>query len=296
MSVRVSDKKKVALLSFSLLCCSLLLTAYSARHPAIARAPSTVLFEIVAPLHAAVDFSHDSLRSVWGRYFALVSVSDENVALRARITELESERHSFQEFKVENERLRSLLDLSSVSQLKGIAAHVIGDEPSGWGQGILVNRGSSQGVRIGMAVVHPRGVVGQVIAVSPNFSHVLLVTDHSSGVDVMTQDARVRGVVEGIGADECELRYVSKETPLRVGDSVLTSGMDGVFPKGLPVGTISNVAVETGTLLQNVEVKVAVDLNRLEEVLIVTGATEREKIVEEAKELVKTAQPGKRRG
>ena len=158
-----------------------------------------------------------------------------------------------------------------------------------------MNRGTSHGIRVGMAVVHPRGVVGQVVAVSPNFSHVLLLTDHSSGVDVMTQDSRARGVVEGIGADHCELRYVSKQTPVRVGDTVLTSGMDGVFPKGLLVGSVSKVAVETGTLLQNIEVKVAVDLDKLEEVLVVSGETEQVKIVEEAKVLVKSADPAKRR-
>ena len=113
MSVGVSDRKKVAVLSFCLLCCSLLLTAYSARHPAVARFPATVLFEIVAPLHAAVDFTEDSIRSLWGKYVALVSVSEENKALRARIGELESERNAFQEFKIENQRLRGLLELSS---------------------------------------------------------------------------------------------------------------------------------------------------------------------------------------
>lgn len=295
MSVGVGERKKVAALSFALLCCALLLTAYSARHPAFARFPSIVLLEIVSPFHAAVDFVEDSARKVWSGYLGLVSVAEENQVLRARVVELESERSSLVELKTENQRLRGLLELSSIGQLKGVSADVIGDEPSGWGHGILLNRGSSHGVAVGMAVVHPRGVVGQVVAVSPNFSHVLLVTDHSSGVDVVTQDSRVRGVVEGIGSDHCELRYVSKETPVRVGDLVVTSGMDGVFSKGLPVGTVSKVAVETGTLLQNIEVIAAVDFDKLEEVLVVTGASGQEQKIEEAKVLVKAVSPGKRR-
>jgi rod shape-determining protein MreC len=295
MAQGVTDRRKVAVLSFALLCCALLLTAYSARHPAFARFPTTALLEVVAPLHAAVDFAEDSSRSVWNNYVALASVADENQALRARIIELEGERNALVEFKAENQRLRGLLELTSVSQLKGVSADVIGDEPSGWGRGILINKGASQGVGIGMAVVHPRGVVGQVVAASPNFSHVLLVTDHSSGVDVMTQDSRVRGVIEGIGADHCELRYVSKETPVRVGDVLITSGMDGVFPKGLPVGGVSKVAVETGTLLQNIEVKVAVDFDKLEEVLVVTGTAGQAGRIEEAKTLVKVEALGTRR-
>jgi rod shape-determining protein MreC len=295
MSGGVSERKKVAGLSFGLLCCSLLLTAYSSRHPSFARSGATVLFEVVAPIHAAVDFAQDSVRSVWNRYVALIGVSEENQALQARLVELDSERGMLQEYKNENQRLRTLLDLGSVSQLKGVAAHVIGDEPSGWGHGVVINKGSSLGIGVGMAVVHPRGVVGQVVAVSPNFAHVLLLTDHSSGVDVMTQDERVRGIVEGVGAEDCELKYVSKQTPVRVGDAVITSGMDGVFPKGVLVGTVTKVAIETGTLLQNVEVKVAVDIDKLEEVLVVTGDREQSKRIEEAQTLVVTKAQGKRR-
>lgn len=295
MSGGVSERKKVAGLSFGLLCCSLLLTAYSSRHPSFARSGATALFEVVAPIHAAVDFAEDFACSVWNTYVGLIGVSQENQVLRARVLELDSERGMLQEFKNENQRLRNLLELGSVSQLKGLAANVIGDEPSGWGHGIVINKGSSLGVGVGMAVVHPRGVVGQVVAVSPNFAHVLVVTDHSSGVDVMTQDERVRGVVEGVGADYCELKYVSKQTPVRVGDTVITSGMDGVFPKGVIVGTVSKVAVETGTLLQNVEVKVAVDFDKLEEVLVVTGDREQSQRVEEAKTLVAAKVQGKRR-
>lgn len=295
MSIGVTERKKVAVLSFALLCGASLLTAYSARHPAFARFPTTAVMEIVAPFHAAVDFAQDSGRGIWNGYLGLVSVADENQGLRARIVELESERNALVEFRAENQRLRGLLDLSSVTQLRGVFAHVIGDEPSGWGHGILVNRGSSHGIGVGMAVVHPRGVVGQVVAVSPNFAHVLLVTDHSSGVDVITQDSRARGVVEGIGADHCELRYVSKETPVRVGDVVITSGMDGVFPKGLPVGAVSKVAVETGTLLQNIEITAAVNFDKLEEVLVVTGPTGQQASIEEAQVLVKVDSAGKRR-
>lgn len=295
MSTGVTEKKKIAALSFGLLCCSLLLTAYSARHPSFARVGTSTLCEVVAPLHAAIDFADDVTRSVWSGYVGLVNVSEDNKKLRAQISELDGERALLEEFKRENERLRALLDLNSVSQLRGVAANVIGDEPSGWGQGVIVNKGSLLGIRVGMAVVHPRGVVGQVVAVSPNYSHVLMITDHSSGVDVMTQDSRVRGVVEGVGADHCELRYVSKQTPVRVGDTVVTSGMDGVFPKGLIVGSVSKVAVETGTLLQNVEVKVSVDLDRLEEVLVVTGEHHQSPKIHEAQSLVKAGKPGKRR-
>jgi rod shape-determining protein MreC len=187
------------------------------------------------------------------------------------VERLEADKAAFDEQLKENQRLRALLELGSISELKGIAASVIANEPTGWVKAIVVNRGSAHGVSEGMAVVHPRGVVGQVVSVSPNFSRILLMVDHVSGVDAIVQDNRARGVVEGSGSSLCLLNYVAKESPVRVGDVVVTSGMDGVFPKGVIVGSVAQVGVDNGTLLQNIRVKPAVDFARLEEVLIVTG-------------------------
>lgn len=284
MTAGFSERGKVAILSFSLFVCALLLTAYSSRHPSIARSGAVALAEVVAPVYAAVDLVGDSVRGVWEHYIGLSRVSRENEELRVAIERLEGERSSVQEYQSENARLRALLDLRSIARLKGVAASVVGTEPSGWGKVIVVDHGSEHGVREGMAVLHPKGIVGQVVAVSAHFSHVLLATDHASGVDAMLQDSRARGVVEGLGASHCELKYVPKEVAVRVGDAVLTSGMDGVFPKGILIGTVSRVATETGTLLQHIEVKVSVDLEKLEEVLILTGdegAGQRAKEVED---------------
>lgn len=282
MAVGVSERGKVAMLSFSLFICALLLTAYSSRHPGVARSGAVALAEIVAPVYAGVDFVGDAVRGVWDHYIALSHVSRENEELRLTIERLEGERTSFSEYQSENARLRGLLDLRSIARLKGVAASVVGTEPSGWGKVVVVDRGGDQGVREGMAVLHPKGIVGQVVAVSSHFSHVLLVTDHASGVDAMLQDSRARGVVEGLGASHCELKYVPKEVAVRVGDLVLTSGMDGVFPKGILIGTVSRVSAETGTLLQHIEVMLSVDLEKLEEVLILTGD---DGVVERAKEV-----------
>ena len=166
MAARVSERGKIAALSFSLLCVSLLLTAYSARHPSVARVGTAALSQVVSPIYAVVDFAQDSLRSLWERYLFLVGVSQENEMLRARLNELEGSRGTLVELQSESARLRALLDLGSVSELRGVAAEVVGDEPSGWGQGVVVNKGSSHGIQIGMAVLHPKGIVGQVVAVS----------------------------------------------------------------------------------------------------------------------------------
>lgn len=271
MRASVSERAKIAILSFSLLCLSLLLTAYSARNPKFAKIGTTVLSEIVSPIHGGIDAVADGASSAWGSYFNLVGLAERNRDLVERVSRLESSQASFEEQRRENERLRALLELNSVSELKGVAASVVASEPSGWVKGIVVNKGTSHGVTEGMAVVHPQGVVGQVVSTGPNFSRVLLMTDHASGVDALVQDGRARGVVEGLGSSSCELKYVAKESVVRVGDVVVTSGMDGVFPKGLIIGSVLRVAPEIGTLLQRIDLKPAVDFSKLEEVLIVVG-------------------------
>lgn len=295
MSTGVSEGRKVAIVSFCLLCCSLLLTAYSARNPSFARAGSIIVSEVVSPMQAGIDFISDGTHSTWRGYFALVGVSRERDELLRKLEALEASQSALEEHRGENARLRSLLELTSVNALKGVVASVVGDEPSGWGKGIVVNKGSSHGVQNGMAVVHPRGVVGQVVSVSPHFSQVLLITDHASGLDAIVQESRTRGVVEGIGAGFCELKFVSKESPVRPGELIVTSGMDGVYPKGLIVGSVSKVAVETGTLLQGIEVKVAVDFSKLEDVLIVTGEESDRQKSAEMSALVKPVARGARR-
>jgi rod shape-determining protein MreC len=137
-------------------------------------------------------------------------------------------------------------------------------------KGIVVNKGSSSGIRVGMAVLHPQGVVGQVVSVSSDAARVLLVSDHSSGVDVLLQDSRARGVLEGAGDQACELKFVTKDADVKQGDIVITSGMDAVYPKGIILGAVSRVAEAQGALFQTIEVVPAVDFSRIEDVLIIT--------------------------
>jgi len=294
MRVAGSDRVKVAVASFGLLCCSVLLTAYSSRNPWVARIGTAAISEVVSPLYAGVDSVVDGGESMWDRYFNVLAVAERNRELTERLERLEAERGAFAERLKENDRLRKLLDLGSIPELQGISASVIANEPSGWVKGIVLNKGRAQGVLEGMAVVHPRGVVGQVVSASTNFSRVLLVTDHASGVDALVQDNRARGVVEGEGDSAAILNYVAKEYPVRVGDTIVTSGLDGVFPKGVIIGAVSQVSVESGTLLQKIAVRPAVDFSRLEEVLIIIGGQDKK---DEAANMTKPlAQGAKERG
>jgi rod shape-determining protein MreC len=252
-----------------LLLAALFLTAYSSRNPSVARIGAKLVLEVVAPVAEVADIVTAGLGSVWSRYVFLVRAAEENESLRATIIELEREAGAAREHASENVRLRGLLQVAADHRAEGIAASVIGGDPSGWSKGVVINRGSSSGVREGMAVIHAGGVVGQVIAVQSDAARVLLVSDPTSGVDVLLQDSRARGVLEGTGDNVCELKFISKDSQVKTGETIITSGMDGVFPKGILVGWVTQTGQTPGSLFQAIEVRPAVDFSKLEEVLLV---------------------------
>jgi rod shape-determining protein MreC len=121
-------------------------------------------------------------------------------------------------------------------------------------------------------VLVPEGIVGQVFLVSGNAARILLVSDHNSGVDALVQRSRARGIVQGTVDGGCGLKYVKRTEDLQVGDAVITSGADGIFPKGLPIGRVTSVDKRGRGLFQSAEVQPRVDFEQLEEVLVTRGA------------------------
>jgi rod shape-determining protein MreC len=272
MKQEISSKTHVALACLGFFLLSLFLTAYSAKNPAVARIGTSLVLKVTTPVLQLIEVARGSGSSVWNGYIGLRSAALENQELTRRLSDLESRLALFNELERENLRLRELLNFSAEKQLRGVTAAVIGGDSSGWIKGIVVNKGSDHGVLPGMAVIHPEGVVGQVIAVTAKSSKVLLVSDHASGVDVLIQGSRARGVVEGAGEQVCELKFLTKDQQVRVGDPIITSGMDGVYPKGVVVGYVSQVGSSAAGLFQPVEIKPAVDFSRLEEVLLVPSS------------------------
>ena len=272
MRREISSKTHVGLACLGLFTVALFLTAYSVKNPALARVGSALVLKCITPALGAADTLRNHASSVWNGYINLIGTARQNGELRAELQALQSRVALLGEAQRENSRLRELLKFSSERQLHGVTAAVIGGDPSGWVKGLLVDRGSTSGVAPGMAVIHPQGVVGQVVAVTAYSAKVLLVSDHASGVDVLMETSRARGVVEGAGERVCELKFVTKDITVKVGEQVITSGMDGVYPKGLVVGHVAQVGNSSVGLFQPVEIKPSVDFARLEEVLLVPSA------------------------
>ncbi|OGP71620.1 MAG: rod shape-determining protein MreC [Deltaproteobacteria bacterium RBG_16_50_11] len=228
-----------------------------------------LLMEVSSPFQKAGTFVIKTVQGVFQQYFFLVYLQRENTILKQKVSDLQKETHQLREMALANERLQRLLQFREKYAPSSIAAEVIGQDPSSWFKSLTINKGERDGIRKGMAVLSPEGVVGQVLKTAPYHSTVLLITDYNSDIDSIVQRNRAKGIVEGRGENRCQLKYLLRTEEVRVGDIVVTSGLSGNFPKGLMVGEIRKVEKKGHGIFQYAELVPSVDLTRLEEVLII---------------------------
>jgi rod shape-determining protein MreC len=200
-----------------------------------------------------------------------VGVRQENVTLRKELAQLESQRARMTELEVENRHLSDLLELKEALDTPAVAANVIGGDAGGIERTLVLGEGSDSGLRRDLPVVSTEGVVGRLILVSPEAARVLLINDHNSALDAFDQRSRARGIVAGVVDDGLMMKYVDRSEDIKPGDTIVSSGVDGIFPRGLLVGRVARVSQEGPGLFLNVEVSPAVDFRKLEQVLILTG-------------------------
>jgi rod shape-determining protein MreC len=228
-----------------------------------------LLIAVMRPFQTGIQATVGGIKDVFFNYAALRGLSGENEQLKERIRQLEAERNRLLEDEATNKRLRELMEFRSELPPGAVTASVTANSASTWFHSVLIDKGKSSRVEKGMAVVSHLGVVGQVVSVTANNAKVLLVTDSHSGVDVVAQRSRARGIVAGSPESGPIMKYVKRSDDLQEGDRLVTSGLDGVFPKGLLVGTVAKVNKKSIGLFQHVEVTLAVDPARIEEVLVV---------------------------
>jgi rod shape-determining protein MreC len=231
-----------------------------------------LLIEFCAPFQKASTFVIKTVHGVFQEYIFLVHLQKENVVLKQRIAELQKENHQMQETALANERLHKLLQFREKISPSVIATEVIGQDPSSWFKSVTLNKGEKDGVRKGMAVISPEGVIGQILKTAPHYSTVLLITDYNSAIDSIIQRTRAKAIVEGKGENRCQLKYLLRTEEVMVGDVVVTSGLGGNFPKGLMMGEVRKVDKKGHGVFQYAELVPSVDLTKLEEVLVITGS------------------------
>ncbi len=228
------------------------------------------IIEITAPLQKFLKNTIKAVEDFWLDYFYLVNVRQENRALKREIDALRLENSRYREILATHDRLQELLHFKQAIHMPALAAQVIARDPTGWFKSIVIDKGLESGLKLNMPVVNASGVVGRIVSVSRNYAKVLLVIDQNSAVDCLIQSSRDRGMVKGLSAETCTLEYVSKSSTVTVGDMIVTSGLGGVFPKGLPVGKVVKAKEVRGELFKDIEITPAVDFSKLEEVLVIT--------------------------
>ncbi|MCE5244428.1 MAG: rod shape-determining protein MreC [Syntrophobacteraceae bacterium] len=202
-------------------------------------------------------------------YVWLRHVRQENEELKDRIAELEQKVTDYHEAYIENLRLRRLLDFKNTVQADTIPAQVVLHDLTGWFQTLMVDKGFRDEIGQDMPVVNDEGVVGRILDISDRYARILLITDPASAIDAVIQRNRVRGVLSGKDSNGCVLKYVRGNVDVQVGDLIITSGKDGIFPKGLRLGTVQGIFKDPVDLFQKIEVKPLMRLSAMEEVLII---------------------------
>ena len=266
-------RNRIVFTSGSLLLISLLSLSVGVRTHQRLDPVTGLVLEGMRPLQSVVSAGVDTFGHVWRTYVMLVGVKEENEALHRRVLQLEQQEVHMVEVEHTDQRLTELLKFRATLEGEVQAAQIIGRDPLPWFGTVIINKGDADGVHKNMAVLSPFGVVGQTIATSAHSARVLLITDHNSGVDAVVQRSRARGIVEGALDGRCVMKYLKRGEDAEVDDRVVTSGLDGIFPKGIIVGTITHVTRGNRGLLQVADLKASAPLEQIEEVLVVPSDT-----------------------
>jgi rod shape-determining protein MreC len=237
------------------------------------------LLALFAPAQTAFSSAGQKLQSLFDAIVSFYELKAENDLLCKKISFLEQQLIQFQELQKENYRYRELLEFKEESDHRLLAAEVIARDPSQWFGSITINRGYLDGVRQEMVVTTGRGLVGMISTVSPHSSQVLLITDPRLPVSAMiqrTRDPVTVGIVESYAKDPACLKitYLPLEAKIQPGDVIISSGMGGIFPKGILIGTVEEVIQDQPGMVLSALIEPRVNFNRLEEVLIILEAGE----------------------
>lgn len=222
---------------------------------------------ILDPFERGLGKLVDNATQAWRTYRGLWQAHLQNQELHMQLVALRSELQQTSEKVAEAERLRTLLEFKNRFPYQTIAAEVIAISPGGGADAIFIDKGTDYGLTADLAVITPAGVVGKTIIVFPHTAQVLLITDSSSGVACLLERSRIQGILKGGSHNLCQLQYVMNEEQVPGGEALVSSGLDQIYPKGLPVGTV--IQTGDGNIYKQIIVKPAVALNRLETVLVI---------------------------
>ncbi len=229
---------------------------------------AAAVLDLAMPVQQMIAAPVDVVADAWVHYVDLVDVREENDELRSRIAALEEDNLQLREALVASGRLERIAAMRERYEIPMLPAELVGVDVSPWFRSVMVDKGRGDGVRSGMPVISENGLAGLVTATSRRASRTMLLLDRQSAVDATIQRSRARGILRGVGASALEFEFVDRGSDVQVGDLVITSGLDGVYPKGLRIGEVAEVSDPDAGLVRTAVVEPAVDFGRLEQVFV----------------------------
>ncbi|MBI3544006.1 MAG: rod shape-determining protein MreC, partial [Deltaproteobacteria bacterium] len=224
---------------------------------------------VTSPIQGMISFTIDHAARFMQNYIFLINTRRDLSNVVEENRKLLNTIHNFKEMEAENKRLRALLQFQEKVEEKKITAQVIAKDVSTEFRSIRINKGSNAGIQRGMAVVTHEGVVGKILRVTSDYADVITMLDNLSSIDAIVQRTRAHGLVEGATDASCILKFALRTDDIDVDDVVVSSGLDGIYPKGLMLGKVIKVSKKTFGVTQNVEIRPSVDFSKLEEVLVI---------------------------
>jgi len=224
--------------------------------------------EIAGPILRLLNKPFLGAKHIFNTYINLINVKKENSLLKKKIDELQLDNKKIPELEQENKRLKTMLKLTESNPETWIVAKIIGEDLKNWFQCIIVDKGRDHGIKEKMPVMTPKGIVGQVVEVNKWHSKVMIINDTNSSVDVNIEGRDTRGILEGTGHTVLKLKYITKNDEVEVGDKLVTSGKDSIYPKGIPTGIIIAIDKNKAGIFYDIDVMPYNNYKRLEEVMI----------------------------
>lgn len=233
------------------------------------RAPLLPLKALSHSLNVFYDAKRSAGDAVKAPFRRMLLREEENTRLKAELSAMLREEQKCRETLIENKRLKDLLALKEKERRYVTAARVIGKNTEQWSNTVILDKGSSDGVAKDMIAVTDKGLAGKISAVSRSYSSLLLTVDIDFSAAARLQESRTEGVISGTGFRKCQLKYVPYEEKVKEGEVIITSGLDALFPQGIPIGYVSKVSKKSFGLFQGIEVRPFVDGSKVEEVAII---------------------------
>ena len=223
-------------------------------------------------------------------YLQLIGIQKQIRQLQEENAQLKAKLLNFDDLKLENQRYRDLMQFADTDAMELLPARVIGQDLFAERSVLRISVGSLQGVQKGQAVIHPNGVVGYVLSANLTSSVILLLTDRYAVVDARLQRSRARGIVKGLNPTQVELLYLQRTDEVEIGDLVVSSGLDNIFPEGFPIGRVDSVHKESAGITQEVILRPMVETSQLQEVFVIKKILRQNSLDDEVEDLTQNQQ------